>query len=86
MFALLRVEHDHVSDTDCLWAIKYAWLQLEGHLEKNRTMEVGASYMNYIVHTPYIVQFCSEVTAEILLAGGTTMASDIALLEIGPKG
>lgn len=60
-------------------------LTFEGHLEKNRTMELGASYMTYIEHIPYIVQFCSKVNAEIILAVGTTMVSDNPLLKIGPK-
>lgn len=46
---------------------------------------MGVSYMNCIVHISYIVQLCSVVNAEMLLAVGTTMVSDNPLLKIGPK-
>lgn len=61
-------------------------LTLEGHQERSRIVEMGANYMNYMVHIPYIVQVCSEINAKVLLEEGATIASDIPLLKIRPKG
>lgn len=66
-----------------LWNMHaYTW----GTPGKNRTMEMGVSYMNsYSAHTIYSTVLLWNKW-EILLAVGTAMASDNSLLKIGPKG
>lgn len=80
---LLKMTMLQTLTASMLWNMHaYTW----GTPGKNRTMEMGVSYMNsYSAHTIYSTVLLWNKW-EILRAVGTTMASDNPLLKIGPKG